>query len=216
MRCAAIVVAGGSGRRFGGLKQFAELRGLSVAARSIAACRAVADHVVLVTPEGMELDAHGADQVVTGGESRSDSVRAGLACLDQSVEVVVIHDAARPLALEELFHAVVDEITREGTDGAIVGLEVTDTIKQVSGVGGRRPVVATPERDSLVTVQTPQAFRASALRRAHAAERDATDDAALLEMIGSAVVVVPGDLTNIKLTTPEDLDQAIRILEARE
>jgi 2-C-methyl-D-erythritol 4-phosphate cytidylyltransferase len=111
---------------------------------------------------------------------------------------------------------VVDEITREGTDGAIVGLEVTDTIKQVSGVGGRRPVVATPERDSLVTVQTPQAFRASALRRAHAAERDATDDAALLEMIGSAVVVVPGDLTNIKLTTPEDLDQAIRILEARE
>jgi len=115
-------------------------------------------------------------------------------------DVVVVHDAARPLASRELFRAVVEAVVA-GADGAIPGLAVADTVKRVRG--GR--VVETLDRSELVAVQTPQAFRAEALRRAHAGAPEATDDAGLLEALGLSVVVVPGEYRNLKLTSPDDL-----------
>lgn len=137
---------------------------------------------------------------VAGGATRSDSVRAGLAKVPAEAAIVVVHDAARPLAAGSLFAAVIDAV-RAGADGAVPGLPVPDTLKRVD----RDRVVATVDRDGLVAVQTPQAFRAAVLRAAHSAGGDATDDAALVEAAGGTVVVVPGDPANVKVTTPEDL-----------
>ena len=115
--------------------------------------------------------------------------------------MILVHDAARPFASAALFAAVVQAVV-DGADAAVPGIAVSDTIKQVTADG---TVITTPPRSSLVAVQTPQAFRASALRRAHEAGSDGTDDAALVEAQGGWVVVVPGDERNRKLTHPDDL-----------
>ena len=197
----AIVVAAGSGSRFGGAKQFEDLRGRRVVDWAVAASRSVADGVVLVVPaDHVDDDAPAADAVVAGAGTRSGSVRAGLAAVPADVDVVVVHDAARPFASPALFEAVVAAV-HGGADGAVPGMALADTIKRV--VGGR--VVATLDRAELVAVQTLQAFDAAALRRAHAAGGEATDDAALVEAAGGRVVVVPGDPANRKITERGDL-----------
>jgi 2-C-methyl-D-erythritol 4-phosphate cytidylyltransferase len=206
VRVVAVVVAGGRGERFGGPKQFARVGGRTVASLAVAAARAVADSVVLVVPEGYGGDGEGADHVVVGGQTRSQSVRAGLA-LAGDADVVVVHDAARPLAGASLFHAVLDAVVA-GADGAVPGLVITDTVKRVTRNGLTR-VVDTVAREDLVTVQTPQAFRRAALMAAHASNPEATDDAALLEAAGAVVVVVPGETGNVKLTEPADLDRLV-------
>jgi len=122
---------------------------------------------------------------------------------------VVVHDAARPLAGVELFHAVIAAV-RAGADGAVPGVPVVDTLKRVDDVR----VTATVDRMGLVAVQTPQAFRAAALRAAHTGGHHATDDAALVEEAGGDVVVVPGDPRNLKVTGPADLMIAAALLEA--
>ncbi len=204
----AIVVAAGAGTRYGARKQFLELNGTSIAAHSIAAARSVARRVVLVIPADFnprdlpsDIDA---DVVVPGGTTRSQSVRAGLDEVPLDASVIVIHDAARPMATEALFRRVVDAV-EAGADGAVCGAPVTDTIKVVGTVDGVRMVVTTLDRDALIAVQTPQAFAPSALRHAHGSQRDATDDAALVEMTGGTVVIVDGDPENIKITIPRDL-----------
>ena len=126
-------------------------------------------------------------------------MRAGLAAVPPDATIMCVHDAARPLASDELFAAVVDAV-HAGADGAVPASPVTDTIKLVDADGA---VVATPERATLVAVQTPQAFRAGALRRAHAGWADGTDDAALVEAAGGRVVAVPGEPWNRKITEPE-------------
>ena len=205
MTVAAIVVAGGRGVRFGGLKQFAPLGSRTVAAHSVAAARAVADTVILVAPPHYDGTGEGADLVVEGGDSRAESVRAGLAhCGD--AEIVVVHDAARPWASARLFHAVVEAV-RTGADGAIPGLPITDTVKRVSVAGGESVVVGTEDRDVLVVVQTPQAFRREVLERGHAHRDDATDDASLVEAVGGRVVVVAGEARNVKITVADDLNE---------
>ncbi|HEX3623560.1 MAG TPA: 2-C-methyl-D-erythritol 4-phosphate cytidylyltransferase [Acidimicrobiales bacterium] len=198
----AIVVAAGSGSRFGGAKQFMELEGRRVVDWAVAACRAVADGgVVLVVPGAHVGDGTFAtDVVVAGGATRSASVRAGLDAVPQDADVIVVHDGARPFASPALFDAVVAAV-RDGADGAVPGLALADTVKRVAG--GR--VVETLDRGELVAVQTPQAFAAGALRRAHAAAADATDDAALVEAAGGRVVVVGGDPANTKITVRSDL-----------
>ena len=206
----AIVLAAGSGSRFGGSipKQYEALAGRRVIDWSIDAARAAADGVVLVVGADRVQDAEpSVDVVVAGGAARSDSVRAGLAALPDDVDVVVVHDGARPLASPALYAAAIAAI-REGADGAIPGIEVTDTIKRVAdGV-----VVETPDRATLVAVQTPQAFSRDALIAAHASGGEATDDAALVEAGGGRVVVVPGELTNFKITRRDDLERAEQIL----
>jgi 2-C-methyl-D-erythritol 4-phosphate cytidylyltransferase len=203
MSVAAVVVAAGQGTRFGGAKQFALLDGETVAARSVAQARLVADLVVLVVPEGYEGAGEGADVVVPGGSSRAASVRCGLAqCGD--AEIVLVHDAARPLASADLFRAVVTAI-EDGADAAIPGLTLTDTVKRVTSKDDVTVVVETLSREELVTVQTPQAFRREVLERAHAQGGDATDDAGLVEALGALVVVIPGETTNLKITHLGDL-----------
>jgi 2-C-methyl-D-erythritol 4-phosphate cytidylyltransferase len=197
----AIVVAAGRGSRFGGAKVWAELAGRPVVEWSVAACRSVADGIVLVVPVGESATCPGVDKIVAGGATRSASVRGGLAAVPADATVVVVHDAARPAASAELFRAVVEAVA-QGADGAVPGLAVVDTVKRIGPDGA---VVETFERDSLVVVQTPQAFAAAALRRAHAQGGEASDDATLVERAGGKVVVVPGDARNRKLTTPDDL-----------
>jgi 2-C-methyl-D-erythritol 4-phosphate cytidylyltransferase len=208
----AIVVAGGSGQRFGQRKQFATLGGRPLAEWAVGACRPVADGVVLVVPPGCSGDGdHGADLVVEGGSTRANSVRAGLAAVPADAAVILVHDAARPLAPEAVFRAVVAMVAGGEADGAIPGLPVSDTIKKVDDV---QNVTMTLDRNELVAVQTPQAFRAGLLRQAHAAGAEATDDAALVEALGGRVRVVEGDPRNVKITTPADLRTAEHFLGA--
>ena len=211
MTVAAVVVAAGRGLRFGSSKQFTLLGDETLAARSVRAARCVASPVIVVVPPDYEGTGEGADLVVTGGATRSASVRAGLALVGDA-DVVVVHDAARPLASEALFHAVVDAVLA-GADGAVPGVTPSDTIKRVLRRGDSVTVVATLERDELVAVQTPQAFRAHVLVAAHATNADASDDAALVEAAGGAVVVVPGDTANLKVTAPEDAIRARVLVE---
>jgi 2-C-methyl-D-erythritol 4-phosphate cytidylyltransferase len=119
-------------------------------------------------------------------------------------DIICVHDAARPLASEALYRRVIDAVVA-GADGVVPGIPVVDTIKVVDRDG---VVTATPDRASLVAVQTPQAFRAAALRAAHAAGGDGTDDASLVELAGGRCVVVAGEATNRKITDPSDLDWA--------
>jgi 2-C-methyl-D-erythritol 4-phosphate cytidylyltransferase len=195
-----IVVAAGSGSRFGAPKQFADLAGVRVVDRSVVAATDTCDAVVLVVPAGCEWDGPPVAVVVVGGATRSESVRAGLAAVSGDAEVVVVHDAARPLASAALFRAVIDAV-RAGADGAVPAITVPDTLKRVEGVD----VLETVAREELVIAQTPQAFRADVLRSAHEGAGDASDDAALVEQQGGKVVVVPGDPVNRKITTPTDL-----------
>jgi len=211
----AVVVAGGSGQRFGQLKQFALLGGRPVVEWAVAACRPSSNGVVLVLPrDARDTGDHGADIVVEGGATRAQSVRCGLAAVPDDAEVIIVHDAARPLASDALFRAVVAAVASGGADGAIPGLPVSDTIKVVDGevVDGAQTVTATLDRSVLVAVQTPQAFTADLLRQAHAGGAEATDDAALLEALGATVRVVPGDPRNLKITTAADLGTAERLV----
>lgn len=188
MKTFAIVVAAGRGDRYGGPKQHELIAGKRCVDWSVDDARAACDGVVVVVPPG--------EEGVQGGATRSESVRNGLAAVPDDVDVIVVHDAARPAAGVELFRAVIDAVA-DGADAAVPGVPVTDTIRFVDG--------GTLDRSRLVAVQTPQAFRAAALRAAHAGGAEATDDATLVEQNGGRVVVVPGSVANRKLTTPEDL-----------
>jgi 2-C-methyl-D-erythritol 4-phosphate cytidylyltransferase len=207
VRVSAIVVAAGSGTRFGTAKQFATLRGSRLVDIAVDAAHQSCDEVVVVLPADVEWDGAPVAASVRGGAERSDSVRAGLAAVAPDTEIVVVHDAARPLASSQVFDAVIGAV-RDGADGAVPGVPVSDTIKRVDG----DRVVETVDRASLVAVQTPQAFRADVLRRAHASGSDATDDAALVESVGGTVVVVPGEPANLKVTNERDLAIAESLL----
>ncbi|MEY2475077.1 MAG: 2-C-methyl-D-erythritol 4-phosphate cytidylyltransferase [Actinomycetota bacterium] len=199
----AIVVAAGSGTRYGGPKQLDSLDGRRLVDWAVEQPRAVADGVVLVVPaDRMSEDWPEVDRLVPGGATRSESVRAGLVAVPDDAEVVVVHDAARPGAPKVLFDEVIAALHGGGADGAVPGLAVPDTLRHLDGLS--------VDRDRVVAVQTPQAFRASVLRAAHADDPQATDDATLVERAGGRVVVVPGSPQAMKVTTKEDL----RVLEA--
>ena len=202
----AVVVAGGSGQRFGRRKQHALLGGRPVLTWAVQAARPVADGIVVVLPAD-EVHAApavgGADKVVAGGATRSASVRAGLAAVPADATVVLVHDAARPLASTRLFASVAAAVL-DGAEAVVPVMPVGDTVKRAQD--GR--VVSTLDRSDLVLAQTPQGFRADVLRAAHRGEPNATDDSALAEASGAAVVTVPGDADNIKLTDSSDLERA--------
>ncbi len=198
------MVGGGRGERFGRAKQYEQLGGERIIDRSRRIAEAVSEGVVVVVPA----DDAEVERAVAGGSTRCGSVRAGLAAVPDHAEVVCVHDAARPLASPALYGRVIDAV-RQGADGAVPGVPVTDTIKVVRG----QVVVDTPDRDSLVSMQTPQAFRAETLRHAHRASVEGTDDAVLVERAGGRVVVVAGEATNIKVTTPDDLITAARLID---
>ncbi len=199
----AIVVAGGEGRRFGGKKQFERIGGRLVVEWAVDAARTAAEGVVLVVPPEYVEDASchaGCTAVVAGGPTRAASVRAGLAQVPDTAEIVIVHDAARPLASPRLFAAVIGAVLA-GSDAAIPCIPVADTLKRVRDGW----VVSTVDRRGLGAVQTPQAFRTAVLRRAHHGEPEATDDAALVEALGGSVAVVEGEARNRKITDADDL-----------
>jgi len=212
MSLVGIVPAGGSGERLGAQrpKAFVVLAGRAMLEWSAEVLGRVCDRVVVAVPEGY------ADEPgrVAGGRSRSESVRNAVNAAPEA-DVYVVHDAARPLLTEELVRRCVDALGA-GVDGAIAAAPVTDTIKHTDGQGR---VVSTLERSALWAVQTPQVFRADALRRALDADTatlaGATDDASLVEAAGGRVHVVDARIENFKVTTPLDLRMAEAVLAER-
>jgi 2-C-methyl-D-erythritol 4-phosphate cytidylyltransferase len=216
----ALIVAAGRGERLGseGPKALATVAGRPMLEWSLIALRAVdaVDAIVVALPPD-QLDAAPAGVLaVTGGDTRSESVRAALAAAP-SGEVVIVHDAARPLVAPALFAEAVAELERGGADAVIAAAPVTDTIKQVGADG--RTVELTLDRSRLWAVQTPQVFRREALERALAAPPEllaaATDDAWLVERQGGTVAVLPAPAENFKITTMLDLRLAELLLIER-
>jgi 2-C-methyl-D-erythritol 4-phosphate cytidylyltransferase len=228
MSTAALLLAAGAGTRLGGslAKAFVALGDRPMLQRSMEAIEAcgVVDRTVLVVPpdevERARRLAAGPSEtgriqdVIAGGETRQTSVRCGLAALPEGIEVVLCHDAARPFASPALFVRVVEAIRSGEGEAAVPVVRSPDTVKRIEG----SLVVHTIPRDEIGLVQTPQAFRADILRRAHdealRTGLSATDDAMLVEAIGSRVVVVEGEEANFKITTLEDLRRAEALIKA--
>jgi 2-C-methyl-D-erythritol 4-phosphate cytidylyltransferase/2-C-methyl-D-erythritol 2,4-cyclodiphosphate synthase len=212
MRTACVIVAAGSGERFGGRapKQFHELGGMPIlewSRRTFHASPLVHEVVIVLPPDMVgsppEWIAELPVTVAGGGATRRESVHAGLGAVSPAAEIVLVHDAVRPFVSE----ALIERVCRAAATGpSIPVIPVTDTIK-VIGAGGH--ILETPDRRRLARAQTPQGFPARTLRERHrdAAARDleASDDAALCEAAGIEVGTVEGDPHNIKITTPADL-----------
>jgi len=213
--CAAIVVAAGAGVRMGaGMpKALMPLGGRALAAWCLAALAASQEisSVVVVAPAGHETElAHALGlelaQVVSGGASRAESVGRGLDAIDPDAQLVLVHDAARPLVRPELIAAVIAGVG--DADGAIAAAPLADTPKRVAE---DQAITETPSRAGLWLAQTPQVFRRSVLEDAFAAARAedrldaATDCASMVEAIAGRVVVVPSLTPNLKVTTPADV-----------
>jgi 2-C-methyl-D-erythritol 4-phosphate cytidylyltransferase len=169
--------------------------------------------VIVAVPAGCEQQI--ADELsvvtVTGGATRQESVRAALGALGAEVDIVLVHDAARPLAPVSLIDSVAAAV-QEGAPAVVPGVAVDDTIKRVDGAG---VVIDTPSRESLRAIQTPQGFRRSVLERAHAQlGARITDDAGLVELLGEPVLVIAGAAEAFKITRPEDLALAEALLAA--
>ncbi len=213
MRIAALLVAAGTGSRFGGgtPKQFTVVSGKPVIRH---AAEALLPHVSALLPVGdaelINAALEGLDVLpaVPGGQTRQASVSAGLRALAATApDIVLVHDAARPFVPVNTIPALLAALRTH--DGAIPAVPVADTLKRVQS--GR--ITATVPRDGLFRAQTPQAFRYHLLRALHATgDGNATDDASLLELAGHAVAIVPGSDDNIKLTFPEDLVRLERAL----
>ncbi len=228
-RAAALIAAGGTGTRSGRQagKQLASLAGRPIVGHAIAAF-AAADSIGLIVlvchPDrvgeyAQAVAVYSGDTplvVVAGGENRQASVAAGLARIDDSWGIVVVHDGARPLVTAELIDKTVEALMQQvDLDGVIVGHPAYDTLKEVEG----DRVVGTPDRSRYWAVQTPQVFRAAALRSAHAQAgthaAPATDDAALVESCGGRICVIEGPRDNMKVTVSEDFAIAEAILRFR-
>ncbi|MFG2286381.1 2-C-methyl-D-erythritol 4-phosphate cytidylyltransferase [Streptomyces sp. NPDC048595] len=234
IRTAAVIPAAGRGVRLGpgtpkALRTLGGTPMLVHAVRAMAASRAVSLIVVVAPPDGApEVDrllheyplADRTDLVVVpGGRTRQESVRLGLAALPQDIDVVLVHDAARPLVPVDTVDAVIAAV-RAGAPAVVPALPLADTVKQVEPrpQGAPEPVVGTPERALLRAVQTPQGFDPATLLKAHdtvVEGEGATDDAGLVERLGTPVVVVPGHEEAFKVTRPLDLVLAEAVLARR-
>ena len=197
----AVVLAAGDGRRFGAPKQFCTAGGRRLVDLVVATATEACDQVVVVLPDGTAWDGAPVAVAVTGGDTRAESVRRGLAAVPADAAIVVVHDAAHPLASARLFRAVVAAVRDGGAAAAVPGLPLAEVLKRVEG----DRVVATVPHDGILQAQTPHAFRAGVLRRAHAAAPDVPEDSVLVEALGLRVAVVPGEPANLHVTTPEDL-----------
>lgn len=227
-KTAVIIAAAGSGRRMGGglNKQYINIAGMPVLARSVLVFEEnphIHEIVLVVRPGEEELcrrqiiEPYGFQKIfaiIGGGAQRQDSVRKALAVLPPDVELVLVHDGARPLVSQEVVEQVIAAAAQYGA--AVPAVPVKDTIKTIAFTGDSGAVVMdTPARSSLRAVQTPQGFHRDILERAFAACRDTasvTDDASMVEALGLPVRVTPGEERNLKITTPEDVARAEQLL----
>jgi 2-C-methyl-D-erythritol 4-phosphate cytidylyltransferase/2-C-methyl-D-erythritol 2,4-cyclodiphosphate synthase len=222
MRVTAIIAAAGAGRRLGGAvpKQLLELGGRSILERSVGAFAAhpAVSETIVVLPPGLAaapppwLAARAPQvRVVAGGDRRQDSVANGFDAADAHADVLLVHDAARPFVTAEVISRVIEAAAAHGA--AIAAIPVSDTVKRVESGASDRVIVETIPRAGLYLAQTPQGFASGVLRDAIALGRsgvEATDEAALAERAGHHVRVVNGATSNVKITTPEDLEAAGR------
>ena len=213
-KSAAIIAGAGMGHRLGAQipKALIQIQGITLLERAFISLSKVVDEIIITAPEGYEEQFKAivgqSAEVITGGVLRSDSIRVALKALSPSVESVLIHDAARALASSALATRVLSDV-QSGQSAVIPVLKVIDTIKEIDRDGFVR---ATPDRSSLVAAQTPQGFNRQVLERAHSASDDATDDAALVEAIGVKVKTIEGEASAFKITTREDIGQALLLL----
>jgi 2-C-methyl-D-erythritol 4-phosphate cytidylyltransferase len=220
-RVGVAVPAAGSGRRMGGVrKPFIELLGEPVLVHALRPLlddpRVVSVVVALApadaaSPPSWLVDLDPRVRVVAGGDTRTDSVRAALAALPGDLDVIAVHDAARPLVTAEVVASCID--LASGGCGAVAGCPAVDTLKEVGPDG---TIVSTPDRARFWQAHTPQVFPADILRRAYSmGGRDATDDAALVEQVGGEVHLVDDGPSNVKVTRPEDVPVAEALLRSR-
>ena len=213
-QCAAIIAAAGSGERFGATlpKALISLGNRTLIEHAVAALAPVASEIVICAPAGYEKQIQelvGSEiTVVVGGTTRSESVRAGISALSGNAKYVLVHDAARALASTQLAKSVLAALEK-GEVAVIPGLELIDTVKSVDTKGH---VTSTPDRTTMRRVQTPQGFDVEVLKKAHSTGADATDDGALVEVLGHKVLIINGEERAIKITTPSDLATALSLL----
>lgn len=224
----AIIVAAGQSRRMGGdtSKQFILIDGVPVIVRTLKAfeiAERIREVVIAARQEDIpqmyaliqDYEITKVKQIITGGETRQESVFRAIAQVDENADFLAIHDGARPLIRPQEIDLAVSAAVEHGA--AALGVPVKDTVKQVDADG---KIVDTPERSTLWAVQTPQVFsRALYLRAAEQAGEAAaqlTDDCQLIERTGAPVYLVRGAYANLKITTPEDVFAAEGILRATE
>ncbi len=225
MKVTAIIPAAGEGKRLNAKKQFIELLGkplLLTTASVFEECQAVDEIIVVVGEKDIELakdilkSLKKVKSVIAGGVKRQDSVYNGLKEVVRETEddLVLIHDAARPLITREIVASAIDEAKVSGA--AVVGVPAKDTVKTVDEA---RNVIETLEREKIWLVQTPQVFRYDLIKEAHErasrVKYTATDDSKLVERLGISVKMVMGSYENFKITTKEDIVTAEAVLKER-
>ena len=207
MSACCILLAGGSGARFGAPKQFEVVAGRRLVERAADVAIEACDDVVVVLPAGAPWPGPPVTALVEGGTTRAGSVRRGLSAVPAGADVIVVHDAAHPLASPDLYRAVIEAV-RGGAAAASPFLPVAESLVRRDG----DEAVAAVSKDGVVLSQTPHAFRADVLRSLHAEEPETTDEVSLLLAGGGRVALVPGDPLNVHVTTRAELAVVARLL----
>ena len=213
-KVALLIPAAGSGERFGAPipKALVQLNGRTLIEHALLNLGPIASQIIVAAPAGYEEKFReilgDAVTVVTGGSTRTKSVKSALESIDSDIEFVLVHDAARPLASGELGKRVIAALAA-GDVAVIPALNVADTIKEVDAANY---VVSTPNRERLRAVQTPQGFTRETLVKAHMQNIEATDDGALVEAMRGKVKLIEGEIRALKITNPEDLASALKYL----
>jgi len=213
-KVALLIPAAGSGERFGAPipKALVQLNGRTLIEHAVLNLGPIATQIIVAAPVGFEAEFRkilgDAVTVVTGGSTRTKSVKIALESIAPEIEYVLVHDAARPLASGELGQRVIDALAA-GDVAVIPALSVSDTIKEVDAANY---VVSTPNRERLRAVQTPQGFARETLVKAHMQNIEATDDGALVEAMRGKVKLIEGENCALKITNPEDLASALKFL----
>ena len=213
-KVALLIPAAGSGERFGAPipKALVQLNGRTLIEHALLNLGPIASQIIVAAPAGYEEKFReilgDAVTVVTGGSTRTKSVKIALESIDSEIEFVLVHDAARPLASGELGKRVIDALAA-GDVAVIPALNVADTIKEVDAANY---VVSTPNRERLRAVQTPQGFARETLVKAHMQNIEATDDGALVEAMRGKVKLIAGENRALKITNPGDLASALKYL----
>ena len=213
-KVALLIPAAGSGERFGAPipKALVQLNGRTLIEHALLNLGPIATQIIVAAPAGYEEKFReilgDAVTVVTGGSTRTKSVKIALESINSEIEYVLVHDAARPLASGELGQKIIEALAA-GDVAVIPALSVTDTIKEVDA---SNYVVSTPNRERLRAVQTPQGFARETLVKAHMQNIEATDDGALVEAMRGKVKLIEGENRALKITNPEDLAAALKYL----